>query len=111
VDVNIVGIQAILLVTVLSDIITNPADAGHYSVPTQELAKIVDLRHRIILAGSVTSCPNFDPTTYLCSGLDSPPALQTDQGDFYLYEPYYNNGDPYNWAVFWLSKRHPGGND
>jgi hypothetical protein len=97
----------------VSDLTNVPADAGLYSPKTASLA--TDLTNPTTLSGAASSCVAFDPVTSACSNL-TPIALQTNRGDFYLFEPYTDDETansvpgPYsiNWGVFWSEPGHPG---
>ena len=101
--------NSIQLVGAVSDIINSTeADAGLYTSQTEALADVTDLRHEIVLADFASSCSPytaFVPATGICSNLTAPAKLTTDEGDFYLYEPYTQDysTSPFsnNWAIFW----------
>jgi hypothetical protein len=84
----------------------------YYTQPTIDLANATDLKHETMLAEYVSSCGNFDFSIGVCNDLINYPRLITDQGDFYLHQPYNRNSnlDPTsairssdNWAVFWTT--------
>jgi len=82
----------------VSDIITNH-DAQNYSIETQNLATVTDLKHQTLLADSVRSCYVLDPATGICS-FSNPPGLMTNKG---LFIPLFPDG----WGMFWSSFNPP----
>lgn len=94
------------LVGAVADLTRVPGDATLYSAATANLA--TDLTNATALSGAASSCVAFDPVTSACSNL-TPIALQTNRGNFYLFEPYTDDetanhvAGPYsiNWGVFW----------
>jgi len=88
----------------VSDIITNPNDAGLYSPEAQAVAQVTDLKHPTLLADYVSSCTafTFDPAFgVICSPQAQPAGLMTDKG--LLYTP----GSAFGWGVFWSSFNPP----
>lgn len=88
----------------VSDIITNPNDAGLYSPETQAVAQVTDLKHPTLLADYVSSCTafTFDPAFGIICSPQAPPAgLMTDKGLLYIPE------SAFGWGVFWSSFNPP----
>jgi hypothetical protein len=89
----------------VADLTLTPANASNYSPATAGLT--TDLRNATTLSGAASSCIGFDPVTSTCGSL-TPPALHTNKGDFYLFEPYRHDATAststtysVNWGVFW----------
>jgi hypothetical protein len=103
-------------VEAVSDLTLVPADASLYSPATASLA--TDLTNATTLSGAASSCVAFDPVTSACSNL-TPIPLQTNQGNFYLFEPYTDDetanqvAGPYSisWGVFWSELGRARGED
>jgi hypothetical protein len=96
------------LVGAVSDIIdSNGADANKYTPKTATL--LTDLTNETVLADFASSCSPysaFDVVNGFCSNLSAVPAkLTTNEGDFYLFEPYTQTQTSFpfsnNWALFW----------
>ena len=91
----------------VTDIIDHPANAPQYTPEVPTL--ITDLRNATALGDNAFSCHPFDPSFQTgCSNLTSPPKLTTNNGAFYIYEPYtWVNSTPHpvslNGALFWSS--------
>jgi hypothetical protein len=100
------GLTENSLVGAVSDLTLTPAKAANYTAGTATLA--TDLKNATTVSGAVSSCIGFDPGTSTCSSL-TPVPLKTNRGDFYLFEPYRQDGDPsngvptysINWGIFW----------
>lgn len=99
----------------VSDLTLTPADASNYSSTTASLK--TNLKNATTLSGAASSCIGFDPVTSTCGSL-TPPALHTNKGDFYLFEPYRhdataNTSTTYsvNWGVFWAEMGAGKGNE
>jgi hypothetical protein len=102
------------LFAAVSDILINGSSSyGTYSQPTIDLAQTTDLKHETMLADFVSSCADFDFGSGYCKDLSTIPVLETDKGDFQLFEPYNTNGnnDPttnllrssINFGAFWTT--------
>jgi hypothetical protein len=96
------------LVGAVSDIINSKGvDDNKYTAKTATL--VTDLTNETVLADFASSCSPyaaFDLANGFCSNLTAlPPKLTTDEGDFYIYEPYTQTQSslPFsnNWAIFW----------
>jgi hypothetical protein len=92
----------------VSDIITNPNDAGLYSPETQAVAQVTDLKHATLLADYVSSCTafTFNPARGIICSPQAPPAgLMTDKGLLYIPE------SAFGWGAFWSSFNPPNDDD
>jgi hypothetical protein len=78
---------------------------------------VTNLTNPTTLSGPASSCVAFDPRTSYCSNL-TPIGLNTNRGNFYLFEPYTVDeiGDGTavfspNWGVFWSELGRANGDD
>ena len=89
----------------VADILNNPANGAQYTPKVATL--VTDLRNETALGDNASSCQPFDAYSRTgCSNLTAPPKLTTNNGAFYIYEPYTNAYQtPYpitlNGALFW----------
>jgi len=88
----------------VADIIQAPAHSTFYTADVQRL--VTNLRTTTALSGPASSCADFDPSTSACAFSLAVPALQTDHGPLFLYEPYTDidtgctGQTTVNWGIF-----------